>query len=61
MTVTPYLMLEVLANERRKDLKATAGARRRHARPTVEARSTHLAEASTRRGLIARFRHATAA
>ena len=59
MSVTPFLMLEALADDRRRDLKATAGARRRNRRT----RELDL-NANTdvvRTGLWARFRHADAA
>jgi hypothetical protein len=56
MSVTPFLMLETLAEDRRRDLKATAGARRRNRRSM----DLHVAETPARAGLIARFRHATA-
>lgn len=58
MSVTPYLMLETLAADRRKDLTATAGARRRiRSLPEVCER----AKAVEGSGLLARFRHAPAA
>jgi hypothetical protein len=59
MSVTPYLMLEALADERRRDLKATAGARRRTRRlPEVDLRANGDV---VRTGLLARFRHAPVA
>jgi hypothetical protein len=59
MSVTPYLMLEALADDRRKDLKATAGARRRTRQlPEVDLRAN---SEGVRSGLLARFRHAPAA
>ena len=57
MSVTPFLMMEVLADERRRDLKASAGARRRNRRGQIDVQScSHV-----RGGLLNRFRHAHAA
>jgi hypothetical protein len=59
MSVTPFLMLEALAEDRRRDLKATAGARRRNRRlPEIDLRSNSDV---VRTGLMARFRHAPVA
>jgi hypothetical protein len=59
MSVTPFLMLEALTEERRRDLKATAGARRRNRRlPEIDLRSNSDV---VRTGLLARFRHAPVA
>jgi hypothetical protein len=59
MSVTPYLMLEAAVEERRRDLVATAGARRRHARKTqIEVpASAEVVHA----GRLARLRHARTA
>ncbi|MDX6203734.1 MAG: hypothetical protein QOF82_846 [Frankiales bacterium] len=59
MSVTPFLMLEALADDRRRDLKATAGARRRNRRtPELD---LHANTDVVRAGLLARFRHTRAA
>jgi hypothetical protein len=59
MSVTPFLMLEALTEDRRRDLKATAGARRRNRRlPEIDLRSNSDV---VRTGLLARFRHAPVA
>jgi hypothetical protein len=59
MSVTPFLMLEALTDDRRRDLKATAGARRRNRRlPEVDLRTNGDV---MRAGLLARFRHAPVA
>lgn len=56
MSVTPFLMLEALADDRRRDMKATAGARRRNRRlPEIDLRANGDV---VRSGLLARFRHA---
>ena len=59
MSVTPFLMLEALVEDHRRDLKATAGARRRNRRvPDLDLpENTDVVRA----GLLARFRHPSVA
>jgi hypothetical protein len=59
MSVTPFLMLDALAEARRRALNAAAGARRRNRRlPAVDLRANSDV---VRTGLMARFRHAPVA
>ena len=58
MSLTPFLMMDSLAEQRRRDVKAQFGARRRNRRTEVEVRrETDVVRA----GLLARFRHIPAA
>ena len=58
MSVTPFLMMDSLAEQRRRDVKAQFGARRRAGRTQTEVRrETDVVRA----GLLARFRHVRAA
>ncbi len=58
MSVTPFLMLDALVEDRRRDLKATAAARRNRRVPDL-----NLSENTdvVRAGLLARFRHPSVA
>jgi hypothetical protein len=58
MSVTPFLMMDSLAEQRRREVKAQFGARRRTRRTEID-----LCERKPVRqtGVLARFRHAPAA
>ena len=58
MSVTPFLMMDSLAEQRRRDVKAQFGSRSRTRRSEVEVRHE---TAVVRAGLLARFRHVPAA
>jgi hypothetical protein len=58
MSVTPFLMMDSLAEQRRRDVKAQFGARRRTRRTEIEVPRDSDA---VRAGLLARFRHVPAA
>ena len=53
MSVTPFLMMDSLAEQRRRDVKASFGARRRVRRTEIDlCENTDVVRA----GLLARFR-----
>ena len=58
MSVTPFLMMDSLAEQRRSDVKAGYGARRRVLRSEIDLRDN---KDVVRAGLLARFRHVRAA
>jgi hypothetical protein len=58
MSVTPFLMMDSLAEQRRRDVKAQFGARRRTRGTEIEVPRDSDA---VRAGLLARFRHVPAA